>query len=250
MPVFLFKSLLSLLIILLTIVAMFTMFEIFGRAEKRYNIDRLKKIHRANGLVYLLIFIFISYYCLGFIAGTKAELSARSAFHAVFALTVLVLVGLKISFVSIYRQFYGKAQTVGLLLATTTFLLFGTSGGYYFLVTKAGTDLSVSRKPEVKKEAGRQPFGGAVRTDAESITKGKELYESKCYFCHDAYSNKTEVGPGHKGILRNPLLPVSKKPATPENVANQLRDPFRDMPSFSYLSDGDVQNILAFLNTL
>ena len=69
-------------------------------------------------------------------------------------------------------------------------------------------------------------------------------------FCHDAYSNKREVGPGHKGILKNPLLPVSKKPATPENVANQIRNPYKDMPSFSYLLDEDVENIVAFLNTL
>jgi len=89
-----------------------------------------------------------------------------------------------------------------------------------------------------------------IKTDQESINKGKELYESKCYFCHDAYSTKWGVGPGHKGILKNPLLPASGKPATPENIVNQLRNPYKDMPSFSYLSDEDIQNIIAFLNTL
>ncbi|MDP3260579.1 MAG: cytochrome c [Thermodesulfovibrionales bacterium] len=92
--------------------------------------------------------------------------------------------------------------------------------------------------------------GIVLKTDPESIRKGKELYESKCYFCHDAYSTKREVGPGHKDILKNLLLPVSKKPATPENVANQIRNPYKDMPSFSYLLDEDVENIVAFLNTL
>jgi hypothetical protein len=58
------------------------------------------------------------------------------------------------------------------------------------------------------------------------------------------------VGPGHKDILKNPLLPVSKKPATPENAADQIRNPYKDMPSFSYLLDEDVENIVAFLNTL
>jgi hypothetical protein len=29
-----------------------------------------------------------------------------------------------------------------------------------------------------------------------------------------------------------------------------LRNPYRDMPSFSYLSDNDMLNIIAFLNTL
>ncbi|MEW6418126.1 MAG: cytochrome c [Nitrospirota bacterium] len=58
------------------------------------------------------------------------------------------------------------------------------------------------------------------------------------------------MGPGHKGILKNPLLPVSKKPATPENIVHQLKKPYKDMPSFSYLSDTEVQNIIAYLNTL
>ncbi|OGW33393.1 MAG: hypothetical protein A2X59_00115 [Nitrospirae bacterium GWC2_42_7] len=89
-----------------------------------------------------------------------------------------------------------------------------------------------------------------TRTDPESIAKGRELYESKCYFCHEAYSNKPGVGPGHKGILKNPLFPVSKKPATPENAAIQIRRPFRDMPAFTYLSDDQINNIIAFLYTL
>ena len=89
-----------------------------------------------------------------------------------------------------------------------------------------------------------------VRNDPESIAKGKELYESKCYFCHDAYSKKPGVGPGQKGILKNAFFPVSKKPATPENAAIQIRKPFRDMPAFTYLSDDQIKNIVAFLNTL
>jgi cytochrome c len=34
-----------------------------------------------------------------------------------------------------------------------------------------------------------------VRTDVKSIEKGKELYESKCSFCHDPYGTETIVGP-------------------------------------------------------
>lgn len=129
--------------------------------------------------------------------------------------------------------------------------MFATSGGYYLLIiTKFGTDKAFMEAATLKKEPMKEVVKTALKTDSESIGKGKELYESKCYFCHDAYSNKREVGLGHKGILKNPLLPVSKKPATPENVANQIRNPYKDMPSFSYLLDEDVENIVAFLNTL
>lgn len=250
MPIFLIKSLLSIILLILTFVAMFTMFEVFGRTEKKFNIEKLKKIHGLNGKIYFLIYLIIAYFCLDFILNTKAEPSPRATLHSVFALAVIVLLGLKVSFVRIYRQFYGQVRIIGLLIALLTFGMVGTSGGYYLLVTKFGTDMAIAQNMEHKKAAIQESVKIVLKTDPESIAKGKELYESKCSFCHDAYSTKKIVGPGHKNILKNPVLPESKKPATPENIANQLRNPYRDMPSFSYLSDNDMLNIIAFLNTL
>ncbi len=89
-----------------------------------------------------------------------------------------------------------------------------------------------------------------LKTDSESIGAGRILFMQKCEPCHDPYSTMTLSGPGLQGILKNPFLPVSKKPATPENIANQMRHPLSSMPSFVYLDEGDVENIIAFLNTL
>ena len=91
---------------------------------------------------------------------------------------------------------------------------------------------------------------GAVRTDQKSIQEGKILFGQKCAHCHDPESKNKIVGPGLKGILKEPLLPVSKKPATPENVASQMRHPLSNMPSFIYLSEDEVLNIVGYLNTL
>ena len=250
MPIFLLKSFLSLVLLLLTFIQMFTMFEVFGRSEKKYNIEKLKKIHRLNGKLYFLLYIFIAYFCLDFILRTKTEPSPRATLHGVFALAVIVLLLLKVFFVRIYRQFYGQVKTIGLIIALLTFGMIGTSAGYYLLVTKLGTDAlfkkgGIEDKRELTKEAVI-----IVRKDQESIKKGRVLYESNCTFCHDPISTQTIVGPGHKEILKNPFLPVSKKPATPEYIVNQLRNPYRDMPSFSHLSQEDVMNIIAFLNTL
>ncbi len=248
MPLFLMKSLLSIVLFILALFAMFTMFEVFGKNGKIFDTEKLKKVHRVNGIVYSLFYLLIAYFCLDFILGTKAEPSPRAALHSVFALSVIILLALKVSFVRFYRQFYNQAKIIGVLIALLTFVMIGTSGGYYLLITKFGTDIPVKKvAASVEKPAGAKL---AVRTDTESIKNGKELYESKCYFCHDAYSTDVIVGPGHKGILKNPLLPVSKKPATPENAANQIKNPYKDMPSFSYLPDEDVLNLIAFLNTL
>lgn len=229
----------------MTLFAMFTMFEVFGRADKKYDIEKLKKLHRLNGKIYFFLYAIIAYFCLDFILSTKAEPSPRATFHGIFAFTVIILLFLKVSFVRIYRQFYGQVKTIGLLIALLTFGMIGTSAGYYMLITKFGTDITIKKAEETPSIQKIE-----VKTDPESIEKGRELYDSKCYFCHDAYSADRGGGPGHKGILKNPLLPVSKKPATPENAADQIRNPYRDMPSFSYLPEEDILNLIAYLNTL
>ncbi|MDA8162591.1 MAG: cytochrome c [Desulfobacteraceae bacterium] len=247
MPTLCLKPILSLVLPILAVIAMFTMFEVFGRSEKRYNIETLKKIHKVNGVVYFFIFLLFSYLCIRYIISSKAELTPRGTFHSLFAVTIFVLFGVKLSFIRRYRQFYNQARILGLLIALITFGLIWTSGGYYLLVTGFNT------KPFKKAEAQNKGTGAAkiiVRTDPESIKKGKRLYESDCSSCHYADSVKWKIGPGHKGILKNPLLPASKRPATPENIARQLRHPYRDMPSFANLSEDDVLNIIAYLNTL
>lgn len=249
MPIFLLKSLLSLILLFLTFIQMFTMFEIFGRSEKKYNIDKLRKFHRLDGKLYFLLYVLIASFCLDFIYHTKAEPSPRATFHSVFSLSVLVLLLLKVSFVRIYRQFYGYVKTIGILIALLTFGMIGTSAGYYFLITNFGTDIFFKKTAENKRELPKEAMI-IVKTDTESIKKGRELYDSKCSFCHDPYGTEKIVGPGHKEILKNPFLPASKKPSTPENIANQIRNPYRDMPSFSYLSNEQTSDIIAFLNTL
>lgn len=89
-----------------------------------------------------------------------------------------------------------------------------------------------------------------IKADAESIQKGRDIFIAQCTFCHKANSTETLVGPGMKGILKRATLPVSKKPATPENIVHQMKRPYQKMPSFPYFSDEDIQNILAYLNTL
>jgi hypothetical protein len=228
---------------------MFTMFEVFGRAEKKYNIDKLRKFHRLDGKLYFILYVLIAYLCLSFIYRTETEPSPRATFHGVFALSVLVLLLLKVSFVRIYRQFYGYVKTIGILIALLTFGMIGTSAGYYLLITNFGTDILFKKAVEEKRGLAKEAMI-IVKTDMESIKKGRELYDSKCSFCHDPYSTVKIVGPGHKGILKNPFLPASKKPSTPENIANQIKNPYRDMPSFSYLSNKQISDIIAFLNTL
>jgi len=241
MPIYLIKSYLSAIIIILSGFALFTMLEVFGREQKRYNIETLKRLHRINGIIYIALSFVISFLCIKTIFDSGAELSPRGAFHLVFALSVISVLLIKILFIRFYRQFYNQVKIIGITLVMLTIGLVGTSGGYYLVITKFGTKLPIIAKKEIHI---------AISNDPESIKRGRELYESKCYSCHDPESNKTIIGPGHKGILKNPYLPISKKPATPENILNQLRNPYRNMPRFDYLSDEEATDIISYLNTL
>lgn len=84
----------------------------------------------------------------------------------------------------------------------------------------------------------------------ESIERGKDLFHTKCRFCHNAYNTETTVGPGLKGVLGRPRLPVSRRKASQENIIMQLKHPIDRMPSFAYLSDKEIDDLLAFLKTL
>ncbi len=133
----------------------------------------------------------------------------------------------------------------------------GTSGIYYLLVSELGAHKTYDTFLEAKKErtAGELKVNAEerkiiVRTDAESIKRGKNIFEKSCSFCHDPYSEKVMMGPGLKGVLENTVLPATKNEATPENIIKQLKNPFKQMPSFSHLQEDEVSAILSFLNTL
>ena len=257
MTPFLFKSILALFMILGALVAMFTMFEIFGRGTPKYKVTSLKVFHRVNGVVYLILFLYIAYHCIDFIISTKGELSSRATFHSLFALLIIVLFSVKIAFIKIYKQFYAQARTLGLVIAITTFGMVGTSAIYYLLVAEFGINdthqetLHNQRTKPAETATPQDTIGTLeVRTDRESIKRGEKIFNDSCSFCHNPDSNNVSVGPGLKGLLRNPTLPVSKKASTPENIAAQLKNPYKDMPSFENLQEEDIVHLIAFLNTL
>ena len=124
--------------VLIALVQMFLMFEVFGRSEKRYSVAKLVRIHRINGSVFILLYFFVAYFCLRYIAIDKDELSPRIALHALLALSVIVLLALKISIIRIYQQFHDKVPTLGLVVALLTIGMMASAGGFYLLVTIFG----------------------------------------------------------------------------------------------------------------
>jgi mono/diheme cytochrome c family protein len=159
--------------------------------------------------------------------------------------------------VRVYRQFYGIARTIGMSLGILIFALVGMSAGVYLTMTRFGQDRTMDksayyalRGPFLTMHPVAAPGTGAVRTDRRSIDRGRTLFLARCSACHDPESTQTKVGPGLKGLLRNPRLPKSGHPATAESIRFQLRQPLGAMPSFAYLSDEEMNDLIAYLNTL
>jgi mono/diheme cytochrome c family protein len=257
MTIFFIKSLLSLLLLLFACLSMYTMFEIFGREPSVASAGRFRKLHKASGYAYVLVFVLLAYLCIGFMMVSKAEPSPRAALHVVLAWSLIMLFILKVLFVRVYRQFYTQARTIGIAMGVMSFALVGITGGYYFTVSALGQDRSIDKSayyelkgPLLRVVATGAPGFAAIRTDRLSIGRGRTLFLSRCASCHDALSTNTIVGPGLKGLLRNPSLPVSKHPATVESLRFQLRQPMGRMPSFAYLSEEEMSDLIAYLNTL
>jgi mono/diheme cytochrome c family protein len=256
MTVFYLKSLLSLVLLLPASYGMYTMFKIFGGAVAE-NVTRIKLRHKVAGYLYVLIVLVISYLCAGFAAASKAEPSPRAVVHIVLALTILTLFVVKVLFIHRFRQFYAQAKTIGIAIGVMSFVMIGISGGYYLIMTRFGQDRSVDKSVYYQLE---RPFltvvriGGpgltSIRTDRTSIGMGRTLFTARCSACHDPLSTITIVGPGLKGLLKNPKLPKSGHPATAESIRFQLRQPLGSMPSFAYLTEDEMEDLIAYLNTL
>lgn len=257
MTIFFLKSLLSLLLFVSAAAAVYSMFEALGRSTPAHSIERLKHIHKASGYVYVALFVLISYLCIGYAAASRADPSPRAALHIVLALFLTALFLLKVLYVRIFRQFYAQARTIGVIMGVLSFVLVGLTGGFYLVVSRFGQDLTVDKSvyyalkgPLLTVKEVEHPGLMTIRTDRLSIERGRTLFASKCAICHDPDSTRTIVGPGLKGLLRKPALPISGHPATAESIRFQFRQPMGRMPSFAYLSNEETEDLIAYLNTL
>lgn len=257
MTIFQLKSLLSLLLLGLAALGMCAMLEVFGKEAPAERAAQLKRRHRVAGWSYILLFAIISYLCISFLAATRTEPSPRTALHILLSLAIIALVIVKVLALRRYRQFYAMARPIGIALGVLTVALVGLSAGIHLTVTRFGQDRTADRSaiyafrgPFLAVRQVAAPGTAAIRTDRRSIERGQALFAARCAACHDPGSTRTVVGPGLQGLLRNPVLPVSRHPATAESIRFQLRQPLRGMPSFAFLSEDEMDDLIAYLNTL
>lgn len=237
MSIYLWQSIFALGFLAFALAALWTMFTVMGKLESQASPIRLRRWHKIFGSLFTLVLIAQSIVSLRHVRALGDQLSLRAVGHAVLALTLIVVFALKILSVSAYKKFLKYAPVLGMMVFGLSFLVAATSAGYYFL--RMNPPPLSSAAPAGKTV---EPFGDAAN--------GERLFRLRCQICHSPDNSEKKTGPGLKRVLKQENLPSSGRPATGDNIIEQLRRPVSSMPAFPDISPGELADLLSFLETL
>ena len=94
--------------------------------------------------------------------------------------------------------------------------------------------------------------GGSFGQDKNAkgdLDKGKKVFDSRCFECHNADSKENKVGPGFKGT-KDGRLPSGAK-ATRETILQVIDDGAGEMmpPFKELLTDSEKEDVIAYVLT-
>ena len=240
------KTIVASLLLVFGFLATLTMFRLRGGGEKVRNPGRGLVVHKVFGFIFFIVLLVLTFTGMRYVAWGRGEPPARVIIHVVLASALFTIFMLKLLIVRFYRGLLGIVWALGVIVFVLTVLAFSTSAGYY--LARQGEmvhwNLGASTGIAVEsKESTREVAAG----DAE---RGAAVYEQYCAFCHNSGSTESKLGPGLMGVLKAETLPVSGRPATAGNILSTLENPVGTMPAFTKLTEEEVQDLIAFLETL
>lgn len=130
---YLLKSLIAIVFLGVALTSFFSMMALMGKAERKGNPARLRKLHRASGIAYLVLLVPLAILGAGFLRELGEGLTARSVLHFVLAASLLAVVVLKVLVVWAYKQLARYATALGMTLFVLTVVIFLITAGYFFL---------------------------------------------------------------------------------------------------------------------
>ncbi|MFC2169396.1 c-type cytochrome [Acidobacteriota bacterium] len=238
MSIFLFKSILGIFFLLAGLIGTICMLALMGRPEKKISSDVLRKMHKGSGFVFCILLLILSYFCIKYWVIAGDQISVRAVLHGALALGLIIVLFLKLLIVRFYKQFLRIVPTLGMIVFSLAFVVTSMSTGFYVLralhIKTGPVETASNHKPALQ----------------QSTIRGESIFNAKCGSCHFGDKEESKAGPGLKHVLKNKSLPFSKKPATIENIKNQLKFPALGMPSFKDLTEQELAALLAYLQTL
>jgi hypothetical protein len=115
-----------------------TMMARFGRPGDEARSERLRKLHKVAGYIYITLLAPLAYFGVDFLAEMGDGLSARGTFHFVLAMALVAVLLLKFLIVKTYRQLLRYASTLGMTLFSLTLVIFLITAGFFIVQKLAG----------------------------------------------------------------------------------------------------------------
>jgi hypothetical protein len=134
MPAYFLKTILGTAFLAAALTSFLSMMTLMGKPEKKTDPAKLRKIHRAAGIVISILLVPLIYLGARFLTQTGDAMSIRAGFHVVLAIAFVVLLILKIAIVRIYRNFLKYAPTLGMIIFTLAVIVFTISAGFTVLM--------------------------------------------------------------------------------------------------------------------
>ena len=238
MSLFMTKSILAAVFFVASIVAVLSMLTMMGKKDKKMSPTTLRIIHKTAGFIFLILLLVLSYICIKYWVQAGDQVSTRAVLHSVLSFGLIVVFLIKIVIAQFYKQLLRMMPALGLIVFSLAFVITGISAGYFMLRTW-------STAPQIPAVQGTERLAGKG-----DQTRGRDLFTAKCAMCHNTDSEEGTIGPGFKDLMKKENLPISKRPATPENVKAQITKPFLGMPAFPELTGQEMSDILTYLAIL
>jgi len=135
---YLIKSLLAVLLLAAGTTAFLSMMARFGRPGGEARSERLRRLHKKAGWVYVALVAPLAVFGADFLVEMGDGLSIRAGFHFVLAMALFAILVLKVLVVKTYRQQLKFAPSLGMTLFAVTLVVFLITAGYFGLLKIAG----------------------------------------------------------------------------------------------------------------
>jgi len=238
MSYYLIKTVLGWLFLLLGLGAVFSMLTMMGKQEKKIPPPTLRRIHRRAGILFFLVMLVNAVLGFRFWILSGDTLSVRAVLHVVLALSLVVILTLKIALVKVFKNLNRFVPALGMTVFCLGSVVFLISGGYFTARSLA------SPFPETKAQPAEQ------NETVGDARQGEVIFAAQCASCHYPDQADPLFGPGLLDLFKNKTLPSSGRPVTLANVKEQIVNPYRTMPAFTTFREQEMNDLLAYMTNL
>ncbi len=86
--------------------------------------------------------------------------------------------------------------------------------------------------------------------DPALAAQGQRHFQHYCQPCHAPQDGSVRKGPDLTGLYQRRFTPAMKRPVNDANLGGHIKQGGPRMPPFPWLSQGDLEALLAYLKTL